>query len=214
MSEKHTKIVVEVRKRLRDYGVSKDESICDAIDRLTAEHALAIEQTRVYKALAEQAQQETALAKRTRDGAQEASNRALAKERSATFENRSLRFMLRVFVEQHGAYLEHQSETTLAEIEAGSRAITDEAKTTRLEDDLRVVEARRVEAFAKAMQGKCFDTYGNQLPNETLRCSCCGEKWKIDEMGAWRWSGEQWEHKCPGLHPQAGHMPSNEKVGS
>ena len=69
MGNGHTKIVIEVRKRLRDYGVSKNESICDAIDRLTAEHALATEQARVYRERAEQAQQEAALAKQTRDAA-------------------------------------------------------------------------------------------------------------------------------------------------
>ena len=23
---------------------------------------------------------------------------------------------------------------------------------------------------------------------------------------SWRWNGDDWEHRCPGMHPQAGHM--------
>lgn len=42
---------------------------------------------------------------------------------------------------------------------------------------------------------------------KTLVCSACGAKLTDDDsMGRWRFNGESWEHKCPGVHPQAGHF--------
>jgi len=35
-------------------------------------------------------------------------------------------------------------------------------------------------------------------------CSQC--KAKIAADGSWRWNGEEWEHKCQNVHPQAGHF--------
>ena len=44
-------------------------------------------------------------------------------------------------------------------------------------------------------------------PNGTWKCSCGAVK--DQGMAAdmsWRWNGADWEHRCPGNHPQAGHM--------
>jgi hypothetical protein len=41
------------------------------------------------------------------------------------------------------------------------------------------------------------------------RCEGCGDAYDAEsEMSRWRWTGEAYEHKCPGLHSQAGHMPA------
>lgn len=41
----------------------------------------------------------------------------------------------------------------------------------------------------------------------TWRCSCCGDAMPDGGgIGAWRWTGRVWEHKCPGSHPMAGHF--------
>ncbi|MFA4971557.1 MAG: hypothetical protein WC683_03010 [bacterium] len=168
MSEKHVKIVRAVRDQLKAYGVNKDESLRDAIDRLTAEHALATDEARTYKRLTEEAQQEAALARKTRDEAEATAIVALAKERAATFQNRALRAFLDLVIERSGAQIQKDYAGALAEIDARSKTIAKEAGTTRLEDDIREVEARRVTAFAQSMQGKSFDTYGNPLPNGVL----------------------------------------------
>jgi hypothetical protein len=36
------------------------------------------------------------------------------------------------------------------------------------------------------------------------RCEGCGEA--KDMSPAWRWTSEAWEHRCAGMHPQAGYM--------
>lgn len=38
----------------------------------------------------------------------------------------------------------------------------------------------------------------------SYRCDLCGAELEPAEP-SWRMAGESWEHKCPGLHPQAGH---------
>ena len=42
------------------------------------------------------------------------------------------------------------------------------------------------------------------------RCSCCGEALTQENLSEWRSTGENsgWQHKCPGLHPQAGYWPA------
>lgn len=39
-------------------------------------------------------------------------------------------------------------------------------------------------------------------------CGACRAKWTAIDP-SWRWNGRAWEHKCPGLHPQAGHFRAN-----
>lgn len=39
------------------------------------------------------------------------------------------------------------------------------------------------------------------------RCTVCGEV-MIDRDEGWRWLAPGWEHKCPQIHGQAGHMPA------
>ena len=45
------------------------------------------------------------------------------------------------------------------------------------------------------------------------RCTACGAVRRphpgtYSELADWRHDGERWEHRCPGAHPQAGHMPA------
>lgn len=42
------------------------------------------------------------------------------------------------------------------------------------------------------------------------RCSGCGEALEATRLAdtSWRWTGERYEHKCPGNHPQHGHEPA------
>lgn len=42
---------------------------------------------------------------------------------------------------------------------------------------------------------------------DNVRCSACHEVLGlVDLTGAWRWTGEAWEHKCEDSHAQAGHF--------
>lgn len=44
-------------------------------------------------------------------------------------------------------------------------------------------------------------------PNGTWKCSCGAVKDQgMSADMSWRWNGVDWEHRCPGNHPQAGHM--------
>ena len=39
-----------------------------------------------------------------------------------------------------------------------------------------------------------------------LVCSQCGVRVGNGPFGCWRFNGEHWEHKCPGIDPQCGHF--------
>jgi protein gp37 len=39
------------------------------------------------------------------------------------------------------------------------------------------------------------------------RCTCCGAALDMDP--SWRWAGDQWEHKCPDIDPNAGHFDAS-----
>ena len=41
-----------------------------------------------------------------------------------------------------------------------------------------------------------------ELSEITGVCDQCEAEF---EMRSWRWNGEEWEHKCADMHPQAGH---------
>ena len=50
-------------------------------------------------------------------------------------------------------------------------------------------------------------------PRGTWRCTACGAVREphpvtYSELAHWRHDGQRWEHRCPGAHPQAGHMPA------
>lgn len=40
------------------------------------------------------------------------------------------------------------------------------------------------------------------------RCTGCGVTLAVAADGSWRFNGKGWEHRCPGLHPQVGHLPA------
>jgi len=208
MSEKHIKIIQEARKQLKAYGVSKDESIVDAIDRLTAEHALATDEARVYKAQAEAAQQQADLARETRNGAQNAANVALARERAATFENRALRSFFDLIIERGGLQIQKAYASVLAEVDALGKATVKEAGTTRLEDDIQEVEARRVMAFAKGMEGKLFDPYGHEVG-----VACLSPNPIHPGAGCWEEKGHRGPHKN-GTDIWSGPMPEAREGGA
>lgn len=44
-------------------------------------------------------------------------------------------------------------------------------------------------------------------------CSNCGVRCGKRTASEWRWSGSAWEHKCPTLPAQAGHMPAAARSG-
>lgn len=48
-----------------------------------------------------------------------------------------------------------------------------------------------------------IDLEGWLLP----RCTACGADMR-EPNGRWRYTAPGWEHKCPGIHPQVGHMPA------
>lgn len=38
------------------------------------------------------------------------------------------------------------------------------------------------------------------------KCGSCGAELPAQITdGSWRWKGDAWEHRCDGMHPQAGH---------
>lgn len=55
---------------------------------------------------------------------------------------------------------------------------------------------------------ECAQSGGHQS-HGLWRCEGCGDAYDFEtDRGAWRWTGLIYEHKCPGLEPQAGHMPA------
>lgn len=80
---RHVKHLRALRQSLRDYGVDKDEGLKAAVDRLIKEHREALQEAADAKAEALRASAEAELARRTRDQAQEASNKALQTARDA-----------------------------------------------------------------------------------------------------------------------------------
>lgn len=40
---------------------------------------------------------------------------------------------------------------------------------------------------------------------EGVSCPDCGSKPSDWGDASWRWNGENWEHRCKGVHPQVGH---------
>jgi hypothetical protein len=134
MGHGHAKIVVEVRKRLRAYGVSKDESICDALDRFLEEHATAISVAKGAILAKDSALLEAESARRTRDAAQAAATASCIQARAATFENKALREILDGLVKDLGERAAREYEQAAAEAEAVSKKICAEAGVQRVAD--------------------------------------------------------------------------------
>jgi len=42
-----------------------------------------------------------------------------------------------------------------------------------------------------------------------LRCSCCKARCEPRDP-SWRFNGRDWEHQCPGNHPQCGYFVAEE----
>ena len=136
MGHGHAKIVVEVRKRLRKHGVSDDESVCDAPDRLLAEHAMAISVAEHAEIVKDSALLEAEEARRTRDAAQTAATASCMQARAATFENVALRKILDVIVKALGEKVARKYEQAAAEAESVSKKIAADGGVTRIADEL------------------------------------------------------------------------------
>lgn len=55
-------------------------------------------------------------------------------------------------------------------------------------------------------------TYLSTIVADGWRCTACGAEIENPRLdSSWRWCGE-WQHRCEGVHPQAGHFPT-EPVG-
>ena len=135
-SNHHAKIVRAVRERLSGYGVSKDESIVDALDNF---HNRLVGAEKIASDLGienDQLRAEAKLARETRDAAQESATQAVLRERVATFENRALRSIFESILSLISSNEMRIVIDAVREADEKARALASEYKVKRLDDEM------------------------------------------------------------------------------